>query len=189
MNDSIKKRRENLLRSLYSSKSGLIVHCSAVFDSGSVFAFTGEADAGKSTLAEKLSNIMPVINDDMNIFEFYDNGCIKVSTYFTHDEDQGYHYIINGNLSGTLKAVLFPVKEVAKTSSIKLIEDKGAIWTTLLKCVAPPLKNENELFQNYLEMLDRLMDHVPFFNIYHNLKDSPELLADVLHKKNEKDSA
>lgn len=181
MNDSIKKRRENLLRSLYSSKSGLIVHCSAVFDSGSVFAFAGEADAGKSTLAEKLSNIMPVINDDMNLFQFSDNGTM-VSTYFTQAENNGYHYAINENLSGTLKAVLFPVKEAAKPSSIKLIEDKGTIWTTLLKCVAPPLKNENELFQNYLEMLDRLMDHVPFFNIYHNLKDSPELLADVLHK-------
>lgn len=182
MKDQIKKRRENTLRCLYSSNSGLIVHCSAIYDNGSVFAFAGVADTGKSTLAEKLSWNMSVINDDMNIFEFKSNGCIKVSTYFTHDEDQGYHYIINENLSGILKAVFFPVKEDKKLSGIELIKDRGAIWTTLLTCVAPPLKNENELFQNYLEMLDRLMDSVPFFNIYHNLKDSPELLTSILRE-------
>lgn len=181
MKDPVKKRREDILRSMYSSKKGLIVHCSAVFDSGSVFAFAGVADTGKSTLAEKLSNIMPVINDDMNIFHFSDGG-IRVSTYFTQAENNGYHYTINENLSGRLKAVLFPVKEEKKLSGIELIEDKGTIWTTLLTCVAPPLKNENELFQNYLEMLDRLMDSVLFFNIYHNLKDSPELLTSVLRK-------
>lgn len=179
MKESVKKRRENLLRSLYSSKSGLIVHCSAVEDSGKIFAFAGISDAGKTTLAEKLSVIMPVTNDDMNIFQFSDSG-IRVSTYFTQAENNGSHYTINENLSGMLKAVLFPVKETSKPSFSELIEDNGAVWTTLLTCVAPPLKNENELFQNYLEMLDRLIDSVPFFYIHHNLNDRPELLAQIL---------
>lgn len=179
MKDSVKKRRENLLRSLYSLKKGLIVHCSAVEDSGNVFAFAGISDAGKSTLAEKLNSIMPVINDDMNIFQFSDNG-VSVSTYFTQAENNGFHYTINENLSGTLKAVLFPVKEKEKRTCMELITDKGFIWKTLLTCVAPPLNGEDHLFPNYLEMVDRIIDSVPFYNIHHNLKNSPDEIANLL---------
>ena len=67
MEAKIRSRRESVLRSLYSSKSGLIVHSSAVENVGNVFVFAGVADVGKSTLAKKLGENMAVINDDMNI--------------------------------------------------------------------------------------------------------------------------
>lgn len=179
MNPAFKSRRESVLRSLYSLQNGLIVHSSAVEDSGNSFIFAGIADAGKSTLAKKLSEIMTVINDDMNILEFTDSG-IKVSTYFTQAENQGYHYLINEDVTGILKAVFFPIKEHERDSFIELLTDKGLIWRKLLTCVAPPITGEDHLFPNYYAMIDRLMDSVPFFNIYHNLKDSPEFIAEML---------
>jgi len=179
MEPAIRSRRESVLLSLYSSQNGLIVHCSAVEDSGSSFIFAGVADAGKSTLANKLGKIMTVINDDMNILEFCDNG-IKVSTYFTQQENQGFHYLINENATGILKAVLFPVKELKKDSYLEQLSDKGFIWKALLNCVAPPITGEDHLFPNYYKMIDRVMDTVPFFNIHHNLKDSAEQIATLL---------
>lgn len=179
MKSKIRNRREFVLRSLYSSQSGLIMHSSAVEDVGNVFVFAGVADVGKSTVANKLSKKMTVINDDMNILEFTENG-IEVSTYFTQAENRGYHYLINEDAKGTLRAVLFPKMEFEKKSFLEKINDRGYIWRTLLNCVAPPLKGEDELFPNYLEMLEKLMDVVPFFNIHHNLNDSPEIIAELL---------
>ena len=174
-----RNRRRDVLKFLYSSQKGLIIHSSAIESSGVSFIFAGVADVGKSTLAKKLSNIMTVINDDMNILEFTDNG-IRVSTYFTQAENQGYHYLINEDVTGILKAVLFPIKEYERDSFIEPLTDKGLIWRKLLTCVAPPITGEDHLFPNYYEMIDRLMDSVPFFNIYHNLKDSPEFIAELL---------
>ena len=179
MEAQIRARREKVLRSLYSTNSGLIVHSGAVVDNCSSYVFAGLSGAGKSTLTEKLDGIFTAINDDMNILEFKDSG-IEVSTYFTQAENRGYHYLINEDAKGILKAVLFPKMEFIKDSHIEKIDDRGHIWKTLLTCVAPPLKGEDELFPNYLSMLDRLMDSVPFFNIHHNLKDSPEFIAEIL---------
>ncbi|HQO92906.1 MAG TPA: hypothetical protein PLX56_11325 [bacterium] len=181
MEPAIRSRRESVLLSLYSSQNGLIVHCSAVEDSGSSFIFAGVADAGKSTLANKLGKIMTVINDDMNILEFCDKK-VKVSTYFTQAENQGYHYVINEDASGLLKAVLFPVKELENDSYLEQLADKGFIWKMLLNCVAPPITGEDHLFPNYYRMIDKLMESVPFFNIHHNLKDSAEHIATLLRK-------
>lgn len=179
MDPAIKSRRESVLRSLYASIKGLIIHCSALTDNGKAFAFAGVADVGKSTLAQKLALKMEVINDDMNIFEFCDDG-IKISTYFTQAENQGYHYLINENMTGTLKAVLFPVKELKNDSYLEPLHDAGLIWKTLLTCVAPPITGEDHLFSNYLEMIDRLIDSVPFYNIHHNLKDPPDEIVNLL---------
>jgi hypothetical protein len=177
--DKINYKRKFFLYSYYLTNKGLIIHSSAIESSGVSFVFPGIADVGKSTLANKLSNIMTVINDDMNILEFADNG-IKVSTYFTQAENQGYHYLINEDVTGALKSVFFPIKEYEKDSFIEPLNDKGLIWRKLLTCVAPPITGEDHLFPNYYAMIDRLMDSVPFFNFYHNLKDSPEFIADLL---------
>lgn len=179
MKSKIRNRRESVLRSLYSSQSGLIMHSSAVEDVGNVFVFAGVADVGKSTVANKLSKKMTVINDDMNILEFTEKG-IEVSTYFTQAENRGYHYLINEDAKGILKAVFFPKMEFDKKSYIEKIDDRAQIWRTLLTCVAPPLKGEDELFPNYLAMMDKLTDTVPFFNIHHNLNDRPEFIAELL---------
>jgi len=179
MTSKTRSRRESVLRSLYSSKSGLIVHCSAVENSGDAFVFAGTSDVGKSTLAKKLSKKMTVINDDMNVLRFSDDG-ILVSTYFTQEENKGYHYLINENTTGTLKAFLFPEKELEKESYIEQVLDKGLAWKRLLSCTAPPLKGEDELFSNYLEMVERLLVSVPFFSIHHNLNDSPEFVREIL---------
>jgi len=179
MDPAIKSRRESVLRSLYSSNRGLIVHCSALTDNGKAFVFAGRADTGKSTLAQKLALKMEVINDDMNILEFYNEG-IKVSTYFTQEENQGYHYLINENVTGILNAVFFPIKEMKKDSYLESLDDKGFIWKTLLTCAAPPTTGENHLFPNYLSLIDRLIESVSFYNIHHNLKDSPDEIANLL---------
>lgn len=179
MRDSINSRREAVLRDLLSNKKGLVVHCSALTANGKAFAFAGLADIGKTTLAEKLGKKMEVINDDMNIFEFTDKG-INVSTYFTQSENRGFHYIINEKAGGILKTVLFPVKEYSLDSFLEPLTDKAFIWTALLTCTAPPLKGEDHLFPAYLELIDRLIDSVPFFKVHHNLKDPPEFLAELL---------
>lgn len=155
------------------------MHSSSVENVGDVFVFAGVADVGKSTLAKKLGENMAVINDDMNILEFCEED-ICVSTYFTQSENQGYHYLINEDAKGILKAVFFPKMEFEKKSFLEKIDDRGYIWRTLLNCVAPPLKGEDEFFPNYLEMIEKLMDSVPFFHIYHNLNDSPEFIAELL---------
>ncbi len=180
MEKHLKVSRESTLRNLYSSKKGLIVHCSALSDDGTVFAVAGIADTGKSTLAKRLNGIMTSVNDDMNIFEFSGHKKIKVSTYFTQAENQGYHYLINENVTGFLKAVLFPVKEYEKESCIEHVKDKGYIWKKLLTCIAPPIKDEDHLFPNYLEMIDKLTVTVDFFHIYHNLKDPAENIVKLL---------
>ena len=179
MESKIRIRREQVLRSLYSTKSGLIVHSGAVTDNGISYIFAGVADAGKSTLTQKLDGIMTAINDDMNVLEFKNDG-IKVSTYFTQAENRGYHYLINEKATGILKAVFFPEKEFEKRSYFERIYDKGYLWRTLLRCVAPPLKGEDDLFSSYLKVLERLMNSVPFYNIHHNLKDSSEFIARLL---------
>ncbi|MGI6395442.1 MAG: hypothetical protein ACOX2F_12070 [bacterium] len=183
MEPLIKTRRESLLCELYSSKSGLIVHSSALEDSGNSFLFAGVADVGKSTLAKKLNGLMNVINDDMNILKFCEAG-IEVSTYFTQAENRGHHYLINEDVRGTLKAVLFPVKELKKDSYLELLSDEGFIWKVLLTCVAPPISGKDHLFPNYYKMIDCVMDSVPFFYIHHNLKDSPEAIANLLREIN-----
>lgn len=179
MEAKIRARREKVLRSLYSQSTGLIVHSGAVVDDDTVYVFPGVADSGKSTLTRKLNNIFTAINDDMNLLEFKTSG-IEVSTYFTQIENRGYHYLINEDAKGALKAVLFPKMEFEKDSFVEKLKDRGDIWKMLLSSVAPPLKGEDELFPNYLIMLEKLMDSTLFFNIYHNLKDSPEFIADLL---------
>ena len=179
MESKVRSRRENVLRTLYSIKSGLIVHSGAVSDSGVAYVFAGVADVGKSTLTQKLNEIMTGINDDMNILEFCDYG-IEVSTYFTQEENRGYHYLINENAKGNLKAVLFPKMEFLKNSYLEKVTDRGYIWKTLLNCVAPPLKGEDEFFSNYLNMLDKLMNETVFYDIHHNLNDSPDFIAELL---------
>lgn len=179
MNPLTEKRRETVLRALYSSEKGLIIHSGAVCENGLAYVFGGLSDVGKSTLTSKLDGIMTAINDDMNILEF-GNFDIEVSTYFTRNEDPGYHYLINENARGTLKTFFFPVKEFEKDSHIEFLKDKGYIWKMLLTCVAPPLKGEDHLFPNYMAMIDRLIDSVPFYNIHHNLKNSPDEIAKLL---------
>lgn len=179
MKPLIKKRRETVLRTLYSSEKGLIVHSGAVCEKGLAYVFGGLSDAGKSTLTSKLGEMMIPINDDMNILEFKGLN-IEVFTYFVRSEDQGYHYLINENAKGILKAFFFPVKEFEKESHIELLKDKSYIWKMLLTCVAPPLKGEDGFFPNYMAMIDRLIDSVPFYNIHHNLKNSPYEIAELL---------
>ncbi|HSW60473.1 MAG TPA: hypothetical protein VLJ60_06710 [bacterium] len=139
----------------------------------------GVSESGKTTLAKKMSFIMKPINDEKNVLAFNKNG-IVVSSFFPATDYKQKEYLINHDLTGILKAVLFPIKEYERDSFIEPLTDKGLIWRKLLTCVAPPITGEDHLFPNYYEMIDRLMDSVPFFNIYHNLKDSPEFIAELL---------
>ncbi|HQM86091.1 MAG TPA: hypothetical protein PLD55_15535 [bacterium] len=122
---------------------------------------------------------MTPINDEKNILEFSEKGVV-VKSYFPKTDGHPKEYLINHDVTGILKAALFPIKEYERDSFIEPLTDKGLIWRKLLTCVAPPITGEDHLFPNYYEMIDRLMDSVPFFNIYHNLKDSPEFIAELL---------
>jgi len=174
-----KSRREKILRTLFLEQGGLVIHSGSVKEVCGSFLFVGKSKTGKSTITRKLDSIITGINDDMNILKFKKEG-IEVSSFFLRSENPGFHYLINEEAKGILKAVLFPKMEFIKDSHIEKIDDRGHIWKTLLTCVAPPLKGEDELFPNYLSMLEKLMDSVPFFNIHHNLNDSPEFIAELL---------
>lgn len=163
----------------YSSVNGLISHCSSLKDNEIVFLFPGVSGLGKSTIAKKMSTIMIPLNDDRNFLEFKGSK-IFIRSDFSKIYGHPKEYLINHDLTGILKAVLFPIKEYERDSFIEPLTDKGFIWRKLLTCVAPPITGEDHLFPNYYEMIDRLMDSVPFFNIYHNLKDSPEFIANLL---------
>jgi energy-coupling factor transporter ATP-binding protein EcfA2 len=164
---------------IYKCCVGLISHSSSIYYNKTVFLFPGMSGVGKSTIARKLSGIMTPINDDRNLLEFADNKVI-VRSDFSEDNCLPGRYIINNDLTGILKAVLFPVKEYERDSFIEPLTDKGLIWRKLLTCVAPPAEGLDHLFPNYYAMIDRLMDLVPFFNFHHNLKDSPEYIANTI---------
>ncbi|HQB11084.1 MAG TPA: hypothetical protein PLW37_14570 [bacterium] len=47
----------------------------------------------------------------------------------------------------------------------------------------PPYFGEDHFFPNYLELIEKLIDSVPFFYFYFNISDNPEILADIMRKK------
>jgi len=157
----------------------IVAHCSAIKAFNFTYIFPGISESGKSTIAKKLNGLMTPINDEKNILEFSEKGVV-VKSYFPKTDGHPKEYLINHDVTGILKAALFPIKEYERDSFIEPLTDKGLIWRKLLTCVAPPITGEDHLFPNYYEMIDRLMDSVPFFNIYHNLKDSPEFIAELL---------
>ncbi len=178
----MKEVRKDIYKELFSSKSGVVVHSSALCDGSDVYIFSGVSESGKSTVAQKLNCIMIPINDEKNVLEFTDRG-VRVSTHFLKDEDDPKEYLVNENVEGYLKAFFFLLKEFEKTSYIEQINEKTYVWKMLLTCAGPPpTKKEDHLFSNYLEVIDRLTDLVPFYNFYHNLNDPPEYIAELLRK-------
>ena len=172
---------KNLYKDLFSAKRGLIIHSSALCDGTSAYVFGGVSGSGKSTMAQKMNGIMVPINDEKNVLEFTDQG-IKVSTYFFLDGDEPKQYIVNENVSGILKTFFFIKKDPLLKSRHELINDRSKIWKMLLTCAAPPYTGEDHLFPDYLQLIDKLSDAVPFYCFYHNLSDPPELIAKLLRE-------
>ena len=125
---------------------------------------------------------MVPINDEKNLIQFTDRG-ITVSTYFTVDGSEEKQYLVNENVTGILAKVFFIRKVFNEPSRSEVISDKAQIWKMLLKCVAPPYFGEDHFFPNYLELIEKLIDSVPFFYFYFNISDNPEILADIMRKK------
>jgi energy-coupling factor transporter ATP-binding protein EcfA2 len=177
----LRAKKQGLHKILFSSKSGLIIHSSAMYDNHAVYVFGGVSGSGKSTIARKLNGIMTPINDEKNVLEFKNDG-ISVYTHFLKSDDDHKEYLVNEDLSGTLKAFFFLNKESGTESRIEPLSDKGYIWKMLLKCAAPPSEGEDHFFPAYLEMVDRLIESVPFYDFYYNTSDSQEDLAELLRK-------
>lgn len=168
-------------RELYLAEKGLIVHSSSFERNGFAFVCGGVSTAGKSTLCFKLQHIFTPINDDRNLLEFTDEGLIIKS--FWNQNEQHFstkQYLVNNEISAKLRAFLFVAKEFEKETFLEKLSDKALIWKKLLFSAAPPAEGENQLFVHYFSMLEKLMSQTEFFIIHHNLKDSPEFVAERL---------
>jgi hypothetical protein len=171
--------RKDIHKELFSAKSGLIVHSSALCDGSDVYLFGGVSGSGKSSIAKKMKGSMIPINDEKNMLEFTDKG-IKVSTYFLVDGSEKKTYLVNENVSGMLKKIFFINKVQDERSRCEIIDDKAKVWKMLLTCVAPPYFGEDHFFPQYLELIERLIDSAPFFYIHFNINDDPEILTDIM---------
>ncbi|HPM47188.1 MAG TPA: hypothetical protein PL056_08970 [bacterium] len=174
--------KKDLHKDLFAAKSGLIIHSSALCDGSNVYLFGGVSGSGKSSIAKKMNGLMIPVNDEKNVLQFTDRG-ITVSTYFTVDGSEEKQYLVNENVTGILAKVFFIRKVFNEPSRSEVISDKAQIWKMLLKCVAPPYFGEDHFFPNYLELIEKLIDSVPFFYFYFNISDNPEILADIMRKK------
>lgn len=170
-------------RELYSAEKGLIVHSSSFEKDGSGFICGGISTAGKSTLCFKLKEIFNPINDDRNLLEFTDHGLI-IKSFWDQNSFENFtkKYLVNQELTAKLRAFLFVAKEFEKETYLEKLTDKALIWKKLLFSAAPPAEGENQLFGHYFSMLEKLMSQTEFFIIHHNLKDSPEFVAERLKK-------
>ena len=168
-------------RELYSAEKGLIVHSSSFEKDGFGFVCGGVCTAGKSTLCFKLKEIFNPINDDRNILEFAGDGLI-IKSFWDQNAQQlsTKKYLVNQELTAKLRAFLFVAKEFEKETYLEKLTDKAIIWKKLLFAAAPPAEGENQLFGHYFSMLEKLLDRTEFFIIHHNLKDSPEFVAERL---------
>ena len=168
-------------RELYLAEKALIVHSSSFEKNGFAFVCGGVCGIGKSTLCFKLKELFNPINDDRNLLEFADS-CIIVSSFWDQNEQHfsTKQYLVNNEISAKLKAFLFVAKEFEKETYLEELSDKSLVWKRLLLCAAPPVKGDESLFPNYFSMLEKLLSETKFFVIHHNLKDSPEFVAQKL---------
>ena len=169
-------------RKLYSAEKALIVHSSAFEKDGFGFVCGGVSTAGKSTLCFKLKEIFDPINDDRNLLEFTDDGLIIKSFWDQNTFNLTKKYLVNQDITAKLKAFLFVAKEFEKETYLEKLTDKALIWKKLLINALPPAEGENQLFGHYFSMLEKLLAQTEFFIIHHNLKDSPEFVAERLLK-------
>jgi len=174
--------KKDLYKDLFAAKSGLIVHSSALSDGSDVYLFGGISGSGKSSIAKKMNGLMIPVNDEKNVLQFTDKG-ITVSTYFTVDGSEEKQYLVNENVTGILAKVFFIRKVFNEPSRSEVISDKAQIWKMLLQCAAPPYFGEDHFFPQYLELIEKLIDSVPFFCFHFNINDDPEILAEIMREK------
>lgn len=171
--------RTEIQKQLYSAEKALIVHCCSFAKNGSAFVCGGISTAGKSTLCWKMKDLFTPINDEKNLLEFGGKSII-VRSYYQYKDTPEKKYLVNHELSAELAAFLFVEKEYEVPTYMEKLNDKAKIWKRLLKCVAPPVQTEPQLFPNYFSMLEKLMSSTKFFVIHHDLSDSAEFIASLL---------
>ncbi len=169
---------EDLIRNL----EGILMHCSSIVINGNSYLFTGVSGAGKSTIAKRILNHDMIINEDRNLIVFGGDQLLIKSAPLKGDEqerDLSPDYLHNLNLTASLKKIFFIEKEFSKRSYVEKVEDEDYCWTFLLKQTAPPVKDRS-LTKNYLKVIDKIVDKVPFYIFHHNMNDSRELIESLI---------
>lgn len=151
-------------------RGGFFLHCSCLRCDGAGVIFTAPSGTGKSTHAALWRHVfgdrVMMINDDKPLVREKDGEFIIYGTPWC-----GKHHIGN-NISAPIKAVFF--LEQAPENSTERIDTFTALQLLMQQTVLP---TEREDMAALLDMLGRLIEHVPMYKLRCNISGEAAITA------------
>ncbi|MBQ3417635.1 MAG: hypothetical protein IJH32_07355 [Ruminococcus sp.] len=143
-------------------RQGFFLHCSCLRFEDKAIIFTAPSGTGKSTHArlwrEYFGEKVEMINDDKPLVREKDGQFIIYGTPW-----DGKHHIGN-NISAPIGAVFF-LKQ-SKENRVEKVDTVTALTLLLQQTVIPQTKGA---LQTLLDMLSRLIENVPMYQLYCNI--------------------
>lgn len=150
---------------------GFMLHSSAIVYQGQAYLFSAPSGTGKSTHTQLWRTCFGeentyILNDDKPALRLTPDGWMAYGTPFSGKYD------ISRNTGVPIKAICFI--ERSETNHIELMSEKEAIQNLMFQTQRPrKIENMNLL----LQLLDKLVGHVPVFKLRCNMDPEAAYLA------------
>lgn len=151
-------------------RGGFFLHCSCLRYGGKAIIFTAPSGTGKSTHAalwkQHFGDRVEMINDDKPLVREQEDGFVIYGTPWRGKHGRG------GNLSAPIGAVFF--LEQAPENSVEPVSSFTALSLLMQQTVIPRGREDTSTL---LDMLGRLIEHVPMVRLKCNISDEAVLTA------------
>lgn len=149
---------------------GFMLHSSAVVYKGHAYLFSAPSGTGKSTHTQLWRTCFGedafILNDDKPALRLTEQGWMAYGTPFSGKVD------LSRNIGVPVKAICFI--ERSETNHIHLMPEKEAIHNLMFQTQRPrKMENMNLLLQH----LDKLVGHIPVFQLHCNMDPEAAHLA------------
>ncbi len=145
-------------------RGGFFLHCSCVKYHGKAIIFTAPSGTGKSTHAalwmRHFGDEVEMINDDKPLVREQEDGFVIYGTPWRGKHGRGI------NTSAPIGAIFF--LEQAPENAVKKLDGITALTLLMQQTVIPSGRDDTSAL---LDMLGRLIEHIPMFRLSCNISD------------------
>ncbi|MGE5308479.1 MAG: hypothetical protein ACM3OC_05315 [Deltaproteobacteria bacterium] len=145
-----------LLARLLAERKGCYIHSCGVDLNGNGLVFAGHCDAGKSTMARKLSHKALILCDDRSIVRRGKDG-FRIHGNWSHGDFPGV-----SPESAPLKALMF--LEKAEENRLIRLQDRREIIARLMPCLIRPFLTA-DWWEKTLPVIGAIADKVPCYTL------------------------